>query len=220
MIINIDVFSLKNNEIIYSNFAKINEEISLDIFTFKILSLEKIVICVQDKKFIVYMNEIFSINHSKYVILKKNNLLNLISISSPETRFDYLEQGRISLLFLSIIKNIFSIKISIGKSNFYFVKKFLLFIFVFSFLLKNQTISTEGISNENEFLTQKNLYAILNDISSQARPEVLLAEVKPSISLLEPIKKIENKKRKFNVKKKIEVFDSEIQYFLQLKKKK
>ena len=163
-------------------------------------------------------------NYFEYIIIDTENLLNLITyFPGSYKNFEYLIQQNFRTFLFNFLKIIFHC------CDLLCFQKIFLFIIVFLFIFSEKKLSQDKLLNQEEFLTQKNIYLILNQISMEAKPETVLfmdpmatpvgAPRDDKVTTSEGEKKKTVTPREGRKNKKLEVIDSEIQYFMQLKNK-
>ncbi len=227
MSINLSVISMNENKVLFTDNVLVEEEICLEIFSFKVIAGKKIILSENNKKIIVYFNEIFILNYFEYIIIYKENLVNLITYFPDSCKnFEYLIQSNFVCLLFNFLKKI------ILFSNFICFQKVFLYIILFAFVFSKNTLSQDKHLDQEEFLIQKNIYLVLNKISTEAKPEIppvtfTNAKASPLRGKSVKFSKISmdsavapmGTQRDDRKNKKLEVIDSEIQYFMQLKNK-
>ncbi|MES2616185.1 MAG: hypothetical protein V4591_12320 [Bdellovibrionota bacterium] len=220
---NLSVISLNDNKILLSDQVQSEADILLPTFSIKILPEKIIVVTENDKKIIVYFNEIFSLSYFEYVIIEKNNYLNLLSsFYNYNKNFPTLIQNNIAEFSLEILKNIFHIQIKNNTRNLRYFLNFIFFILIFVFLLTKNSVNHDDYLNPEKYLTQKNIYVTLQKINNVAVPEITHDSspvlVQTDISKKE-LKNYLVVKKTFKATPVKEEIDNDIQYFLQMHKK-
>lgn len=228
MIESVDVISFFENKTIFSEFAQLEEVFDLKIFSFKRISSDQFVITDNFKKFVILVNEIFTVNENQYVFKFSDHKISLLL-----SRYDKSE--KLLLVEREFQKFLIQVAINLKNINNFYFRKLILFIsksgFFISlilFIVLNESRIYQDSFDSNKFSLQKNIYSAYSKIISSAVEMPLLnnmdsLSVSKRVLDTEDIKKAPKFVSKTSGRKSFfphkEEIDPELSYFMNMLKK-
>lgn len=227
----IGLLSFAKNELIFSDQIQIDQDVDVGLFSFKVISENRLVIIENFKKIVVLVNEVFTVEENQFAFVLQDRDFHVLRPRQHEPNHTALIESKFSHFIKTNVLNL-------RHMDLFFLKNALISMAWIGFVVSlicalffDENRISKGFPDENQFQIQKSVYqSYLNIVSSAVNVPVSIANVSLEKEKQNPksdqghIVADDLEQKKFNHKRSTQrthkekntEFDAELSYFMNI----
>lgn len=231
------IYCISEAKYLYQGELLENAALEIEGFSIQRINHSSFMVQKDKRKHIFHLNEIFSFDYSDYFITEMSSPIHMIHYSHQSSGFFcLLIENNILKYLKEIFANFLQIDFSLKKINFKKLSKISLSILIIIFSLGEKNISADDLSADQNIERSQAFYQTASQLFQQAKSTSFEDEISNQPKIVEKVNSLNQTNEQNRVTKKINPIlpaknkskihsiykghDQDVEYFLNLKKRK